>query len=317
MPFGCQLSVHRQVLVLLVGIVAIPGYRQILGQGPVENPERVCIREQLKNHAQVGQFVFKAYLTADDGACLEVVREGKVIFRRTVDSFVGYTLGQPASEEWKIPAIANGTDVTGRRRPNMIVSFSTGGAHCCQFHYVFELEPVFKLLATIDGRDADLAHFEDLESDGRYYYVGADWTFAYWPGSFASSPSHKILLRWVDDDKGGGFHLALDKMEYPAPTAKEWRSALQDVEDTLKEGGPPLEFLGTTLWKTVLDLIYTGHSDLAWKFVDQVNPQALTGDNPSLADFCSKLKKSPYWTDLAPSLSNPPSGCSKAKREQK
>jgi hypothetical protein len=69
------------------------------------------------------------------------------------------------------------------------------------------------------------------------------------------------------------------------------------------------------LWDTVLDLIYTGHSDLAWMFVRDVNPAALKGDNPSLEEFCIGLKGSIYWNDLEPSLRDVPKECAAAKSE--
>ena len=84
----------------------------------------------------------------------------------------------------------------------MIVSLFTGGAHCCTIHFIFELAPQFKLLATLNDSNDDLAHFERL-ADGHYYYITADWTFGYWPTCFACSPSALVTLRWTDDAKGG------------------------------------------------------------------------------------------------------------------
>lgn len=277
-----------------------------------------CSREHLKETAKVEQFVFKSYESEDDGSCLQVIRDGKVIFRRTNNSRDGYTLGQPADKEWKVPAIANGTDITGRGHPDMIVSLFTGGAHCCTFHYVFELEPEFKLLATLDAKDTDTAYFADLDRNQRYYYLAEDWTFAYWPGSFAGSPNHSVVLHYVGDSNAGGFHLAIDKMQTPAPTNEEWNNALGDVRGELQLDGKNMaNALETDLWQEVLGLVYTGHSDLAWKFLDEVGPMAQQGNHPDLAAFCSILKASPYWPDLAPTLKNTPPACANAKPDPK
>ncbi len=70
--------------------------------------------------------------------------------------------------------------------------------------------------------------------------------------------------------------------------------------------------IGQPLWGTVLDLIYAGHSDLAWKFVDAVGPKAQEKPFPALADFCGLLKRSPYWADLQPTLQNVPPACANA-----
>lgn len=88
---------------------------------------------------------------------------------------------------------------------------------------------------------------------------------------------------------------------------------MKDVDDALKDGGETRGGLGETLWDTTLDLIYSGHSDLAWKFVREANPNALKGDNPSLGEFCSILKDSVYWPDLNPTLKDVPEECLTAK----
>jgi hypothetical protein len=277
-------------------------------------PTMACSLGNLKDVARVGQFVFKSYKSDESGSCLQVLRGRKVIFRRTLDSPDGYTLGQSADPNYAIPGITNGTDVTGRRRPDMIVSYFTGGAHCCMYHYVFELEPAFKLLATLYDADDDLSHFADLGKDGHYYYLTADWTFAYWWLSFAGSPSHSVVLRYVDDAIGGSFHLAMDKMLTPAPTPKEWEKARGDVRGELRlEEENMVNELPNVLWQEVLDLIYTGHSDLAWRFLDEVGPRAQQDPYPDLEAFCSTLKASPYWLDLAPTLKDAPPACINAK----
>jgi hypothetical protein len=106
-------------------------------------------------------------------------------------------------------------------------------------------------------------------------------------------------------------------MRYPPPTDQQWKAALKDVDDALSDGGDTRGGLGVTLWDTTLDLIYTGHSDLAWKFVRDVNPNALKGDNPSLGEFCSALKADPYWPDLQPTLRDVPEECMRAKPESR
>jgi len=282
-------------------------------QYPVKDSAVACSHEHLKNEAKVGQFVFRSYEDREAGhACLQVLRDGKVIFRRTNDNDGYYIVGQPADKKLKVLGIVNGTDITGRGHPDMIVSHYTGGAHCCLLHYVFELEPAFKLLATLDAKDSDLAHFADLDGNHHYYYLAEDWTFAYWPSSFAGSPSAPIVLQFVEDGKGGGFHLALDKMHRPVPTPEEWNKALREARQTLATDSLEIDS-GATIWSIVLNLIYTEHSDLAWKFVDESWPAKTKVKNDWLDDFCSILKASPYWPDIEPTLQNLPPACANAK----
>jgi hypothetical protein len=283
------------------------------GQSPPNDPKTACSRKRQASIISVDQFLFRTYRNDQTGdTCLQVSQNGRIIFKRTMDNGGRYVLGQSADPQFGIPAIKNGTDVTGRGHPDMIVSLYTGGAHCCMFHYVFELEPAFRLLATLNDADDDLSHFSLLGDEGQYYFVTADWTFAYWPGSFASSPNHSVVLRFVRDDNAGGYHIAWDKMRRPAPTSQEWDKDLAEVRRALNDDGLPGD-RAATLWNEVLDLIYTGHSELAWKFLDDVGPKAQESPFPNLADFCSLLKRSIYWPDLAATLKDVPAACANAK----
>jgi len=290
------------VALFLTGAVWLAAARMLVAQTATEGPDAACAGKNRIGQVKVSGFTFATY-SSDFGSCLRVVSGGKTVFSHAAASF---TLGQDASTDGNYLGVPNGADVTGRGHPDMIVSEFTGGAHCCMSHYVFELEPQFKLLATLHDADDDLAHFE-REKDGRYIYITADWTFAYWPGCFACSPAEVVTLRWADDAKGGGFHLARDKMQRPAPTPAQWSKSLAAARKVVSQGDP--NSIGTTLWQTVLDLIYTGHSDLAWKFVDAAGPKAQQKPFPSLADFCGLLKQSAYWPDLEPTLKEAPAAC--------
>ena len=277
-------------------------YAQAVG----EDAAGACARKNRDYAVTVDHFLFASY-SSEAGGCLEVICGGKVVFRRAAGIAENFTLGQPGEPIENIPAVANGTDVTGRGHPDMIVSLFTGGAHCCTSHLVFELEPELKLLATLTDAHDDLAHFERDRKDSGYNYITADWIFAYWPTCFACSPSERVVLRWADDGEGGGFHLALDKMREPAPTAEAWNKDLGMVHKVVSDND--INSIGQTLWQTVLDLIYTGHSDLAWKFVDAAGPKAQQKPFPTLGDFCGLLRRSQYWPELEPTLKDVPPAC--------
>jgi len=95
------------------------------------------------------------------------------------------------------------------------------------------------------------------------------------------------------------------------------RINLDEVESMLRIHGPvavvskgDADSIGQTLWQDVLDLIYTGHSDLAWKLANAAGPKAQQKPFPALSDFCSLLRQSPYWPDLQPTLKDTPPACS-------
>jgi hypothetical protein len=137
---------------VLLGLSCLPFSISASAQIPPDNPKTACLHQV--QVASIGELSFKAYKNDKTGdACLQVFRNGKVIFRRTLGNGGSYVLGQEKDENG--PYIPDGTDVTGRGHPNMLVSFYTGGAHCCLLYYVFELEPELKLIATLDARDGD------------------------------------------------------------------------------------------------------------------------------------------------------------------
>ncbi len=253
----------------------------------------------------MGQLKISA-LSAESGDCLQVTSGTKVLYRGMLDGGGALTLGQTGSDT-DIPEIDNGTDVTGRGHPDLIVSLFTGGAHCCMSHYLYELAPTVRLVARFNDADDDMAHFARDPKDRKYYYYTADWTFAYWPTCFACSPAEVVNLRFVDDASGGTYHVAFDKMQKPAPTQAAWNKELSTAQKAVNDGA--VDDMGRATWGVVLDLLYTGHSDMAWKFVDALGPKAQQKPFASLADFCSLLKKSAYWPDLGPTLKNPPAAC--------
>lgn len=307
----------RFSLPALLWLLSVSALQPLYAQFPADHPEIACSSTFLKDSVTVDRYIFKSYKNENTGdACLQIIRDGRQIFKRTMGNDGYYVLGQRGQKDAGIPSIPNGTDLTGRGRPDMVVSFYTGGAHCCLFASVFELEPDFKLLGTIDAAHGDGSHFTII--DNRYYYSTEDWTFAYWNGSFAGSPAPMVFLAFIDDaNNQSGFHLALDNMRRPAPTDEEWQKALRDVRQELSlEKKNMFNFLPQVLWKEILDLIYTGHSDLAWKFLNEIGPEAQKAPYPDLGAFCSKLKTSPYWRDLEPTLRDTPPACANAKPDK-
>jgi hypothetical protein len=283
-------------------------------ESTAENPAKACSSEHKKDEAKVGKFVFKTYLS-DDGACLEVIRSRKLILRRSCDSHMPYTLGQNEVDRVnKIPTIANGSDLTGSGHPEMIISWYSGGLHCCTERDIYELEPEFKKLVTIDNEDNAGGYFEDLGHHGHYYYLTADQTFEYWNGSYRSwATTTPVILKFVKGSNEGAFHLALKKMYKPAPTPEEWRETLKTSHEAFGADNPASGGIASWFWGNMLNLIYTGHSDLAWRLFDNTWPSERPGKDKFLTDFCSQLKTSPYWPDLEPTVQNAPSACANAK----
>ncbi len=305
---------RRAARAAVLAAITIAASVLLRAQGTIDPYSEVCDWLNLKEAVIVAGFDFHAYKDIESGkACLEVLRgsrKGEVLYRKTAESFGEYRLGQQANAEFKIAKIEDGTDITGRGRPDMIVTAWSGGAHCCFVHLIFELKPQLKVVARLDDGDGDLAHFVDLDGDGPYYYKGNDWTFAYWDASFEDSPAPAVVLRFVEDGQGGGYHLAMDKMRSPEPSAEQWKKATSEASGAFAENSGFGDGIGSNLWSNMLNMIYTGHSKLAWKLFDETWPAQKQGKDKFLSGFCSQLKASLYWADLAKTLEAPPPACS-------
>ena len=285
---------------------------------PADSPAATCSYSHLKEHVIVAGAEFETFRDDDAGqACLRVKQGGKILFQRTNGNNGEFAIGQKADASLGAPAIAPGEDVTGNGKPNVLVSLWTGGAHCCRIDYVFEMRPRVTLLATLQARDADQSYFVNLAHDGSFRYVTGDWAFAYWHGSFGGSPVHEVVLRFLPSERGGAYHLDWEAMHRPVPTAEEWQKMRDRVraEVELKQKGM-VEHLRGALWQEVLDLVYTGHPDLAWKLLTEAGPYAQSPDDPNLNDFCGTLKDSLYWNDLKGHLGHAPRECLRATRKR-
>jgi hypothetical protein len=200
----------------------------------------------------------------------------------------GEHLGIAGAYQRKDPLAPLGRDITGNGIPNMVIKEYTGGAHCCSFTYIFELSDVFRLVAVIPTTHSD-GNFAHLDDDDIPEFVFNDWHFAYWATSFAGSPSPEMILRYQD----GTYRPAIDLLRQPAPEWAELEEQAQRMRKSFWESGGLPELL-----ETMLDLIYSGHADLAWKFLDAAWPSEFAGKDEFLIAFLHKLSANIYWPEL-------------------
>jgi hypothetical protein len=199
------------------------------------------------------------------------------------------------------------TDLNGDGVPEVIVSSYSGGAHCCLEYEVYSLGRTAKKIADdLPGAHSECV-FADLDGDGRFEAIGADWTFAYWNAGFAQSPAEIVILRSTKN----GYRLAPDLMRTAPPRAAAFRAHVDECKDEIPEGlakGESFE-VTSTVWKNMLPLIYSGHSKLAWKLLDQVWPpgtlcQLDTESKSQMTKkefrqlFLTQLNASEYWNGL-------------------
>ncbi len=214
---------------------------------------------------------------------LAVIENGELIW-----SQAGFYLqfGAPPGQD-----IAPGTDITGSGVPELLISEYSGGAHCCTTYYVYAFEPFFRRLAVIPTLDAG-ARFEDLDGKPGLEVVTADMTFAYWNTYYAASPKPRVVFAW----NGTDYVAAPALMATPAPDAADLATQAQGVAASDQWTADALD---PDLWRTMLDLIYGGHADLAWTFLDNGWPAGRDGKEAFRRDFSCTLQGSPWWPAVA------------------
>jgi hypothetical protein len=219
----------------------------------------------------------------------EILRGGRRIY---ADKGGYFSVGTACEGEKDTDLTAMGKDITGTGRPTLVLEEVTGGAHCCLVLHIFEIGKEFRKIATLDVKDAMNSCFKDLDGDANLELMTRDVTFAYWRTSFGDSPMPDVILRFHN----GAYRVATDLMRKPAPADQELAEEARKVREAgewNRQQEPP-----TVLWAWMLDLIYAGHAELAWKFFEMAWPSDRPVADEFLHDFRGRLAEGPYWSDI-------------------
>jgi hypothetical protein len=162
---------------------------------------------------------------------------------------------------------------------------------------VFELGVPIKLLAEVDGMFT-APRFEDLDGDSLPEIILVDWTFGDWPGSFATSPTPKVILRW----KNGKFIPDERLMKISAPSIEDLKREAESIsnDDDWDIVYNPDQFFWShyiprQLFQRALDLMYGGHEEVGRKFIQMGWSKKYPVNKELLVEFDELLSKSPYW----------------------
>jgi hypothetical protein len=210
-------------------------------------------------------------------------------------------------------------DKTGNGIPDILIDYFSGGAHCCFHSYFFDLGDRVKLAESMDTQHGGIG--VEKNGKGGLRFLIADYVFAYWLTSYATSPAAVVVLEF----KNGKLRPNFEQMKKPAPSlsllkneAEFYRQKLSlkpyrgdenfnftDSEDPFyKEDTYPnnedqrykgVVYPNVVFWGPVLNLIYTGHEELAWQFLDLVWPSQKQGKALFIRDFKRQLLESSYW----------------------
>lgn len=296
---------HASLWTFAVLLALIPAASLAQHRSPAAQ-EHCPSSRTLQEKETFGIFEVQVYRGENLDGCVRVLRNGRRVFSKHTEwkFVIGNDINKESGNEvldkgvFHAPRIAPGTDITGRGKPDLILAEWSGGAHCCFSFHVIELGDVVREIATVKADDSDYAHFEDVNQDGIYEFIGYDYAFAYWRAGFMQSPAPQVILRF----DGKSYELAPDLMRKPVPSSSvlsKQREAVRKSE--WEEESPP-----TQLWATMLDLIYTGNSDVAWKFFSETWPSKRAGSKAFLRSFCGQLATSRYFAQLRPTIKNAP-----------
>lgn len=193
------------------------------------------------------------------------------------------------SEEEKHPL---DTDVTGDGVPEVLLSEWTGGAHCCFNLYICEVVPEVRVQCIPLAHGG--AQFVQADQDPALELVVPDWTLANWETSFAQSPAPHMVLKF----DGDGWKPCAALMRQPSPDVPEASELAARWKRFVAPQGSPSDPVEVAPWGPLLDLIYTGHADQAWRLLEVAWPGDQAGRRRFRSGLLHELRHSPAWAAL-------------------
>lgn len=282
--FG-RVSIQRIVFVLIMIVASFfAGCSHNTGQYLLD---KFVPRGELLGEQTFDVYTIRTYFM-NEGS-FEILKTDKRIFGQHGGRF---SIGGFAWENNKSFPFPIGYDVTGDGNPNVAIYEYTGGAHCCSNVFLFEIGDRFRQVASIYGKDS-IPRFEDIDGDSIPEVVIHDWTYAYWPQSFASSPAPRVILHW----DGNTYAVACDLMRLSRPSMQDMKTQAAEIKKKwvreYNRWSIPVE-----LWGYALELMYGGHEDLGWQFIKMGWPEKFPLDSDLMEDLRLLMSSSPYWQQL-------------------
>jgi hypothetical protein len=224
----------------------------------------------------------------------QIYKKGELVYQSKVG--YAYWLGE------KDGLFHPGDDITGDGIPNLVVMYSGGGnSSFNQSCYVFSLGDQFRLIQCLPQ-----GKFVDINQDGKLDCIAYQSGFTFWHACHAGSPLPQIVYEYCDNE----YLLAPALMYQPLPEEKVINQALEEVKKRcakVKEAKwrdahcwhNEEVYLDSSVWIYMLDLMFSGHPDEAYDFLDRVWPEGEKGKSSFIYDFEKRLNRT-IWPALAP-----------------
>jgi len=220
---------------------------------------------------------------------LQVWKGDQLAYEGLFEAFV-HMVEEPPGSEYGVLPLGLGVDATGDGQPDFVLQSYSGGAHCCYYTLVLEREPEIAVLAEFDGANSPVV-LENLDADPALEVRLYDWTFAYWKTSFADSPAPEVILELQD----GVYVGAAVLMRRLPPDRGALEAEIKAMRTVLLKAKKPTP----QLWGRMLDYIYSGNAETAFKLLDGAWPEGLSGKASFVLQFGAQLSFSPYWDTIA------------------
>ena len=251
--------------------------------------------ENLVKKVVIGEYTFRCYIGPPPfrNNVFQIYKGEELVYQSKVGH--AYWLGK------KEGLFHPGDDITGDGIPNLVVMYSSGGnSSFNQFCYVFSLGDQFRLIQYLPE-----GNFVDINQDGKLDCIAYQPGFTFWHACHAGSPVPKIVYEYCDNE----YLLAPALMYQPLPEEEEINKTIEEVKrrcaKTKEEKWDHLcwhyeeVYLDSSVWSYMLKLMFSGHSDEAYDFLDKVWPEGEKGKSYFIYDF-EKLLNETTWPALEP-----------------
>jgi len=239
-----------------------------------------------------------------------IERNGKLkkIMKHGAGGVAGFSFADDITKAYSaqakrvIPLIKSTLDKTGDGIPDVMINYFSGGTHCCSETYFINLGETVETVDSIGTGHTGMI-VSGKNPKGGLLFETADNAYAYWLTYFANSPFPGVILEF----KNGKLQPNFELMKKPAPSlAVLKKRAFTDRQQLSLEPyyGENNESsilykedanAQTVFWGVMLDLIYTGHEELAWQYLDLVWDTKKQGKKIFINDFKNRLANSQYW----------------------
>ncbi len=249
---------------------------------------------------------FRIYLGHELGAdrARIVNRKGHAVFRtegREISIGSPVAPGDTGVRGWKhFGAFDPGLDMDGDQVPDMIVSTRPSAGRGGKY-VVLSLSDPPAIIAEITSSPGARFDLRPATSGNTTIITTLDtsWTNSQWAYSHLDresgpGPQPLITMRL----KHGRTEIVASAMRQPAPSPGVLAAKAARVREDLRRSARADGVKYLTMneyWGTAVELMYSGHEDLGWAFLEDAWPEGVEWKEAFLAEFRQILYSSPHW----------------------